>query len=550
MENPVDRLSRLISETFWTGLVRRLDETTIEIAIKDTKVVDKRCSRVYVPVGAPKQIDYYTAITKQRPELGLEVKILPPPQDIPSHLREYRDEPGVLALAMSDEGDGLQGFDYIVPGGRFNEFYYWDSFFCALGLLEAGKTNLVCNILKHMMFQIEHYGCVLNGSRSYYLQRSQPPFLTTLARKTFDRLSTSSDEVSEKTRSLLRGAIKTAIKEYETFWACEPRLDPKTGLSRYRPQTAGVPPEVEPGHFDYFLQGEAAKRGMSISQLTEDYNAGRLADPGSLDDFFQHDVSVRENGHDTSARLVGVSADLATIDLNSCLFKYEEDIAWAIKHVFDGELDGHTPATWEARATKRKNAVHRYLWNDEVGAFYDYNTATQTQTTLLSAPVFWSLWSGLATGPQAARIVREILPIFEHVGGIVSQPRCAESDRLPRQWDYPAGWAPHQILAWEGLQRYGYHAEAQRLAYRWLGLITQIFAEYGGRVTEKYDVTRRAVSAAMEATEYGNQGSGFVGVNLEGFGWTNSSYQLGLKILDEILLRALKQGLLWEEIDR
>jgi alpha,alpha-trehalase len=294
-ESPVDRLMRLIPETYWTSLTRRLDVTTIAVAAPDGKVKGGDKLHIYVPAGAPEQLEYYEKLSRERPDFKLQVASIPGPSEVSQNLRKYWDTPGILALAMESQGDSLRGLEYTVPGYRFNEFYYWDSYFCCYGLLESGKTDTVRRIVKHMIFQIDHYGCVLNGNRAYYLQRSQPPFLSDLVMRTYEKLVENDDDTAKE---FLREGITAAIKEYHHVWCCEPRLDPITGLSRYRPKTAGVPPEVEEGHFDWFLAGIAEKHGITIEKLQNEYNSGRFQDD-EMDDFFRHDLAMRESGHDT-----------------------------------------------------------------------------------------------------------------------------------------------------------------------------------------------------------------------------------------------------------
>jgi alpha,alpha-trehalase len=178
-----------------------------------------------------------------------------------------------------------------------------------------------------------------------------------------------------------------------------------------------------------------------------------------------------------------------------------------------------TSAAWERRARKRRVAVDKYLWDEEAGMYFDYNTVKKERTGYESATTFWPMWSGLATPRQANVLVQRALPKFEVFGGLVSgteKSRGAVSLSRPnRQWDFPFGWAPQQILAWVGMQRYGYDAEAQRLAYRWLYMVTKAFVDFNGVVVEKYDVTRPIDPHKVEA-EYGNQGSDFKGVPREG----------------------------------
>jgi alpha,alpha-trehalase len=151
--------------------------------------------------------------------------------------------------------------------------------------------------------------------------------------------------------------------------------------------------------------------------------------------------------------------------------------------------------------------------------YFDYNTVKQERTGYESATTFWPMWSGLATPRQASILVEKALPKLEVFGGLVSGTERSRGqvtlERPNRQWDYPFGWAPQQILAWVGMQRYGYDAEAQRLAYRWLFMVTKAFVDFNGVVVEKYDVTRKIDPHKVEA-EYGNQGSDFKGVPREG----------------------------------
>ena len=226
-------------------------------------------------------------------------------------------------------------------------------------------------------------------------------------------------------------------------------------------------------------------------------------------------------------------ADLATIDLNALLYKYETDISRTIRHVFGDKLavpaefrtpgmaDGHqeTSAAWDRRAKKRKAAIDRYLWNEEQGMYFDYDTAKQSQTSYESATTFWAMWAGLASPKQAAQLVARALPKFEVFGGLVSGTEKSRGvvglDRPNRQWDFPYGWAPQQMLAWTGMLRYGYQEEAERLAYKWLFMITKAFVDFNGVVVEKYDVTRPIDPHKVDA-EYGNQGGDFKGVAREG----------------------------------
>lgn len=550
-ENPVNRLSRLISNQFWNSLTRRIDLFNIGDIAADTKIdtPEAKNPRIYVPHNCPDQYEFFVQASQLNPSMKLEVEYLPK-KVTPEYVKSLNRTPGLLALAMEEHVNpstgekSLIGYPYAVPGGRFNELYGWDSYLMALGLLESNKIDVAKGMVEHFIFEIQHYGKILNANRSYYLCRSQPPFLTDMALKVFEKLGGSSNP---NAIDLLKRAFIAAIKEYKTVWTAEPRLDPVTKLSCYHPDGIGIPPETEPDHFDTILFPYAQKYNCSLQEIRDMYNNGQINE-SALDEFFLHDRAVRESGHDTTYRFEGVCAYLATIDLNSLLYKYEIDIADVIKNYFDNKFvdphDGSISASedWLDLAKKRKDRINKYMWDEESGFFFDYNVKTKKRTSYESATTFWSLWAGLATQKQASLMVEKALPKLEMLGGIVA---CTESSRGPisinrpiRQWDYPFGWAPHQILAWEGLSKYSFRDVATRLAYRWLYMMTKAFVDYNGIVVEKYDVTRGTDPHRVEA-EYGNQGADFKGVAKEGFGWVNTSYLLGLKYMNSHARRAL-----------
>ena len=561
-ENPVDRLSRRIRDEFWNNLERSLDGDLIEKAGKDPKdwTSDPR-PRIYVPYGCPEQYEYYTNVAKARPDIRLDVQLLPEGTIDGKFTRSLNSAPGILALAMKkviiDGKETMKGEPFVVPGGRFNELYGWDSYMAAIGLLENGKADLAKSIVINFAFCIQHYGKILNANRSYYLSRSQPPFLTDMAMKVYDKIKHDDGALD-----FLRLAIRAAIKEYYNVWTAPPRYDAATGLSRYRPEGSGVPPETEASHFVHILTPYAEKHGMTFDEFVKAYNEDQVKEP-ELDVYFLHDRAVRESGHDTTYRLEGCAADLATIDLNSLLYKYEIDIAWCIRQFFKdrlvippefqteaNRLDGYEKsATWDRRAKMRKARMDKYLWNEKAGMYFDYNTVEKRQHTYESCTSFFAMWAGVCTPRQAASLVLNALPKFECFGGLVSGTEESRGniglDRPNRQWDYPYGWAPQQMLAWGGFIRYGYTEESQRLAYKWLYMVTRAFVDFNGVVVEKYNVTKQIDPHKVDA-EYGNQGSDFKGVPREGFGWVNASYVYGNSILNIHMKRALGTLTPWE----
>ncbi|KAJ8128331.1 hypothetical protein O1611_g5302 [Lasiodiplodia mahajangana] len=507
-ENPVSRLSRLIKSQFWEGLTRRIDASSIEVAAKDAKDwTDDPRPRIYVPRGAPEQYEYYQKLARERPEIRLDVQLLPEviTADVVRDLNHHPG-PGLLAVAMEESVDPttgektLKGVPFVVPGGRFNELYGWDSYMESLGLLVNDKAHLAKAMVQNFCFCIRHYGKILNATRSYYLTRSQPPFLTDMALRVYEKIQHQPDA-----KEFLRTAILAAIKEYYTF--------------------------------------------------VKAYNHGEVIEP-DLDEYFLHDRAVRESGHDTSYRLEKVCANLATIDLNSLLYKYEMDISRIIRNVFDDRLEIpaewcsgsmkpgqiETSTMWDRRWRRRRAAIHKYCWNEQEGMYFDYDTVKQEQCTYESCTTFWPLWAGVPDPDKAARVVHSAIPKFEAYGGLLSGTEKSRGEvsleRPNRQWDYPYGWAPQQMLAWTGLYRYGYADLAQKLAYKWLFMVTKAFFDFNGVVVEKYDVTRPVDPHRVDA-EYGNQGLDFKGVAKEGFGWVNASYVYGLQFISTDMKRAL-----------
>ncbi|KAE8231752.1 hypothetical protein CF326_g3229 [Tilletia indica] len=571
-ENPVDRLSRMISQDFWHNLTRRIDADGLEAILADPKNRSKSQNpRIFVPCEEPQMIEYYQRVAKERPQLNLTVEVLPK-ELTAEYTRDLNDTPGLLALAMREEKDpatgktkDLKGIPFIVPGARFNELYNWDSYFISLGLVVDNLVDIAKGTVEHFIFEIHHYGKILNGNRTYYLMRAQPPFLTDMALQVYSRLDPDQED---ENRAWLKKAVQAAIKEYHTIWMNTPRYDAKTGLSRYRPEGIGVPPETEASHFTHVLRPYAEKHGISVNEFTHKYNHGEVKEP-ELDEYFMHDRAVRESGHDTSYRLEKRCANLATIDLNALLYKYEVDIATAIRELFGDRLDleddfilhgplppslakdtpstpsksretPQTSAEWFARAAYRKEQVDKYCWNEGMSLYYDYDTVQERQSLYESVTSFWAMWAGMSSERQAERMVKNSLKKFEVVGGLIPGTEDSRGrislDRPNRQWDYPFAWPPHQILAWVGLERYGYIDDARRLAYRWLYMMVVAFVDFNGVVPEKFDAV--ALSHMVDA-EYGNQGVDFKFVPREGFGWMNASFQVGLTFLTKHMRRAV-----------
>jgi alpha,alpha-trehalase len=392
---------------------------------------------------------------------------------------------------------------YVVPGGRFNEMYGWDSYFIQVGLLRDGELALARDMVENFLYQVEHYGAVLNANRTYYLTRSQPPFLTRMVLGVYDRT---------RDRNWLRRAF-WSVERYYAFWTRGPRLVPATGLSRYYDSGEGPAPEV--------VSSERDERGLTHydrvrefyrERDVKDYEEARYYD-AARDEltplFYKGDRAMRESGFDPSNRFGPFNAAVTSYNpvcLNSLLYVMEKDSARIMR-----ELGRARDArAWERRASERAAKVNRLLWDERDGLYYDYDFERGGVRRYPFVTTFYPLWAGIATPRQAARVV-ENLPLFERAGGLSTSTNVSGS-----QWDAPFGWAPMQLIAVEGLRRYGYAREADRVSINFLSLVLKEFVEHNVMV-EKYDVERRdsQVSAGIRFGYASNE---------IGFGWTNAAF--------------------------
>jgi alpha,alpha-trehalase len=524
-ELPVARISRSIKDYYWQGLTRTMDEKGIEALLSDTKndTLTDDILKIYIPFEDVIALQYYQQIEKTLPIEAIQLpKII-----TPEFVKSINTKPGILALKLTKENDNIQGVPFVVPGGRFNEMYGWDSYFESIGLIIDGKVALAKAMADNFQYEIEHYGKILNANRSYYLTRTQPPFYTSLIREIY--------EVTQD-KEWLRSHLKTAIKEYETVWMVEGKRLTKNGLNRFIADGLGVPPECEVGHFDAILSPFAKELNISIENYIEGYQNGEIKN-NELAVYFLNDRSVRESGHDTSYRIDGNCSELNLVDLNAFLYKYETDFKEIIASEFDDTFScnnqNYTSNFWNEKAKKRKQLSNTYLWDEEKGMYFDYNIERKEASQFISATTLTPLWSKMASKKQAEKLVKTAIPLLKMEGGIAGSTQESAGEistkRPQRQWDFPNGWAPHQMLIWKGLLHYKYKEEAQELIYRWLYMITKNAVDYNGTIPEKYNV----VSATHKVfAEYGNVGTDFEYITDEGFGWMNASYQYGLTLLN------------------
>jgi alpha,alpha-trehalase len=225
-------------------------------------------------------------------------------------------------------------------------------------------------------------------------------------------------------------------------------------------------------------------------------------------DYYKGDRAMRESGFDVTFHYGPYAAGThhhASVALNSLLYKTEEDLA-LIASRLGREADARQ---WRQRAEERKARMNRYLWDARAGLFQDWNVKEGRRTSYLYATTFYPLWAGLASQEQAQAVV-DHLKDFEQPGGL-----AMSRERTGAQWDFPYGWAPIQLLAVEGLRRYGYHPQADRLSRKFLGMVAEDYRREKN-LREKYDVERRTSQVSVTGGDYTE--------NVIGFGWTNGVF--------------------------
>ena len=511
--NSLDEIRTYISSG-WDSLTRSLTDCK---TVVDTKLVGD--SVLYLPADFAEP----AAVEELQKQCKVEVLHLP---SVIHHIGEVDpskiDPAGLLYLENR----------YVVPGGRFNEMYGWDSYFIIRGLVRDGRIELAKGMVENFFFEIEHYGGVLNANRTYYLTRSQPPFLTSMILSVYDAEKAKGNQSTE----WLRKAYRYAVKDHE-LWTSEPHLAGSTGLSRYYDFGNGPAPESVKDETSHYRQ--VAAYFLAQPDLGQDYvvksseaKPSRLAagplfalelcdvrrtmaqpacDPAGTvaltADYYKGDRAMRESGFDISFRFGPYGAathHFAPVCLNSLLYKSEKDLE-QMSATLGLKEDSEK---WRQRAEQRKAEIQKYLWDSERGLFFDYNFEKQSRSTYEYVTTFYPLWAGLATPEQAREIVKHI-SIFERPGGLVMSPY-----ETGGQWDYPYAWAPNQLMADEGMRRYGFNEDADRVSYKFLSMVMENF-QRDGTIREKYDAVKRSSETQVTAGYH---------VNIVGFGWTNGVF--------------------------
>ncbi len=516
--------------TAWDTLTRSMTECQ---SVVDPKI--KVAPVLYLPAGFTEP----AAVQKLAADCNVRVEPLPMAIHTLGEIDTTKIQPhGLLYLPNQ----------YVVPGGRFNEMYGWDSYFIVRGLLRAGRLELARGMVDNFFFEIEHYGAMLNANRTYYLTRSQPPFLSSM----FVDVYKATHKSGEIEKAWLERAYDDLNKDYE-MWTRDPHLAGETGLSRYYDFGEGPPPEAvqdesgfyrkvagyfffHPAEADEYVResqagntpgGVGAAYSLQVCDvpLTMAPPACEKAQQFKLSaDYYKGDRSMRESGFDVSFRFGAFGSQThhyAPVCLNSLLYKTEKDMAqisaWLGRNGDEKK--------WNQRAEDRKKLITKYLWNDDKGQFFDFNFVTKRMSSYQYASTFYPLWAGLAT-PAQAKAVAASVKIFDRPGGL---PMSLEETGA--QWDLPYGWGNIEMLAIEGLRRYGYNEDADRISYEFLSMVAENFRR-DGNIREKYNVVTRSSESDVELGYH---------MNVVGFGWTNAAFLELLHSLPKETLNKLEQ---------
>ncbi len=383
---------------------------------------------------------------------------------------------------------------YVVPGGRFREIFYWDSYFTMLGLRESGRTDLIRAMLDNFAYLIDTVGFIPNGNRTYFLSRSQPPF--------FGLMVELLAEIEGPT--VLATYLPQLQKEY-TFW-----MDGSDALTAEKPAYKRVALAPDDQILNRYWDSLATPRPEAYKYES---NLVTEADQHGIEPTAMH-LHLRaacESGWDFSSRwladgktLVSTNtAEIVPVDLNCVLYSLEKTLEAAYRQAGNQA----EAATFSQLAEQRKTALLATCWNDETGFFHDYHIPSASQTTALTLAGVFPLFMNLATPEQAARVHELLTSDFLQAGGWVTTLRPTG-----QQWDWPNGWAPLQWIVYQGLSNYGYTQTAREGGAKWLAHNDKVF-KATGKMMEKYNVVEAAITTG--GGKYPNQ---------DGFGWTNGVY--------------------------
>ncbi len=378
---------------------------------------------------------------------------------------------------------------YIVPGGRFTEFFYWDSYFIMLGLQARGKMEMMNNIVENCSYLIMTHGSVPNANRSYFLSRSQPPYFSLMLDLIYK--STNDEKIYAR-------YFQTLKKEYEFWMSGQEVLENGKAVRRVLKTKLG---DILNRYYD----SENLPRPESY--LIDFRDAERSQNP----EFYRNIRAACESGWDFSSRWFDDGAhietvhtlDLAPVDLNCLLFHLEKTLAKSSKIVGEEDL----AAKYQFLAEQRRSNIDKYFWDSDSQIYRDFdfvkNEKTRSEHIASLYPMFLAI-PDAARGQEMRKVVEQkfLLP-----GGLVTT-----TQKSGQQWDFPNAWAPNQWIGYKAMKNYGYDDLAEQIKANWSKNVERVYNNTG-KLMEKYNA--EDMKSVAGGGEYPNQ---------DGFGWTNGVY--------------------------
>ena len=420
--------------------------------------------------------------------LGTKTVINRPEQlPIEDHIEKLWDE--LTRTATEEKGTLIKlPKPYIVPGGRFNEFFYWDSYYVMLGLQVSNRIEMMENIIENCSYLIQTFGFVPNASRTYFLSRSQPPYFSLMLDLLFE---------TTQNENIYIQYFDTLEKEYAFWMQDAENLDANTHSKRVvKTQNGDI--------LNRYYDAENTPRPESYLIDIEDSE-------GAGEEFYRNIRSACESGWDFSSRWFADEENIKTIetlhlaqvDLNCLLWHLEKTLAKAASLLHFTEKEN----TYQERAAKRRKIINNYFWDEKAGTYKDYHTLKNTKTYSEHIAALYPLFLNLSDEKQAKSVAKNIEEKFLYRGGLVTTTKNSG-----QQWDFPNAWAPYQWLGYKAMKNYGFDDLAEKIKNNWCNNVERVYKNTS-KLMEKYNALDTESIAG--GGEYPNQ---------DGFGWTNGVY--------------------------
>lgn len=409
---------------------------------------------------------------------------------IDTHLNELWN---ILQRTPDETGGTLISlpYPYIVPGGRFREIYYWDSYFTMLGLQESGRLDLIEHMVNNFAFLINTIGHIPNGNRTYYISRSQPPFFSMMVGLL----------QNTKGHTILDVYLPALEKEY-AFW-----MDGADQISPEAPIFRRIVLMPDGSILNRYWDDNPTPRPEAY---IEDLHIAKASNK-EPQDVYRHIRAAAESGWDFSSRWFAdekhmhtiQTTDIIPVDLNCLLLNLEKTLL-ACYQQNKNETAIHQ---FKQKIESRQKAIQLYCWNKEYGFYFDYHIQQQKNTERITMAGCFPLFLAVADQHQADAAAKVIKEQLLADGGVLTTTL-----QTGQQWDAPNGWAPLQWVAYKGLCNYRHDELANEIKKRWMRLNEHTYEETG-KMMEKYNV--QDIHTKAGGGEYPNQ---------DGFGWTNGVY--------------------------